>query len=223
MKLPVQHTKNEWSEHTCRSPVTVLEALGIDCVCQDLGLWTFTSFPSVVITDSMTRYALHRAREFSVDLDAWHAFVAKRGETVLQAFDYTADFHSRDLIASHSRKQLVDLGVFGQGYFRLDGADIDDLSVSFAHDLEWNMDYFKNNPWRSGMYEEARDNEGLVSSSLQRGSEVPVAAHLDRPFWEYPIDFMSDIVDQLKVAEDEEVVFEERVVSKRKKTEGSSN
>lgn len=228
LELPIQHAESKESPSPLirRSPVSVFEALDVECVCQDVGIWSLTDLPIVEISDPMTRCALLKAREFGKDIHAWHDFVSKNPDPLFQAFDYTADFNSRDLDQSHSEKTLIDLGVFGQGYPCIDGVDIDSFSVIFSDHLEGNVTYFKSNPWKIGMYDEIRSRDGRVfaqAGKVASDEESGLAKVLfDRPIWQIPPEFVRDFVARLNVGEDEELVYEERTVSKRKKTKDGS-
>jgi hypothetical protein len=174
----------------------------------------------------MTRYALLKARQFSGNLQAWHAHVAESGETVLKAFDFTADFHSRDLNGVHSKGKIINLGVFGEGFHRLESMDIDSFSVTFAQDLKGNVEHFETKAWRSGIYDQARrEGNNFMSSRAgldrtERGQAT--SAQLDRPCWQVPQNLLQAVIDRLNVAEDEEVVFEECIIRKRKKAKEGS-
>jgi hypothetical protein len=60
---------------------------------------------------------------------------------------------------------------------------------------------------------------GKVASDEESGLAKVL---FDRPIWQIPPEFVRDFVARLNVGEDEELVYEERTVSKRKKTKDGS-
>jgi hypothetical protein len=162
------------------------------------------------------RLALAKSRT-SGDKASWHAFVAATENATYKAFDYTADFHSRDLDGKEDNA-WIDLGVMGRGYWRLRGA-LDEFSCTFASDLGHNVSYFEDrHEWRPNMYAGFQQEGGMIHSKLGDDSEERVASVLlDRDPWELPDSVLKKVVGMLRLKEDEEVVYESRKIRRVKK------
>lgn len=199
-----------------RTPISVLRSIGVHAQCRDVGLWTLTDFPAVDITHSPTRLALAKSRT-SGDKASWHAFVAATGNATYEAFDYTADFHSRDLDGKDNNA-WIDLGVMGRGYWRLPGG-LDRFSCNLASDLDHNISYFEDcYDWRPNLYVELQEKGGVVSSQLGGGSrEEAASVELSCDVWELSDSALKQVVGMLRLKEDEEVVYEGKRIRKVKK------
>jgi hypothetical protein len=228
LELPVDHRMD--SAPRARTPTHVLTTLGIRSVCNDIGLWTLPDLPAIEITDENSRIALAKAREFTNNNEAdggkatFRAFVAASTEPLYQAFDYTADFHSRDLDVpsdQSDRKAWLDLSPFGKGYHRID-KDCDEFSVQFADSLEHNTEYFQNHEWQPGMYDQFRaERKSIITDKLGGNVDMESATTLkfNLPVWQMPEEVRERCLQMLKVGDDEELVFEGYEVRKRKKTQ----
>lgn len=209
-----------------RTPGTIFKTMSISCTCTDLGLWTLPSFPTIRVEHQPTRKALLQARQFSTnEVNAWRAFVASSGNPLYQAFDFTADFHSRDLTTSAPQSEVaqnsfIDLSPFQKGYPAGPHVNIDDFSMIFCEDLERNVQYFEEGgEWKPDLYGEQREAKGSVSSRLKDEGRIGEAAKavLDRPVHELSEDMLQKVIDMMMLEDDEEVYFEERAICKRKK------
>ena len=149
----------------------ILEALGHECEEIALCFWRLLRMPKVLITYFVTSRALDACQPYRYDKVGWKSFV----EATLQfpsypAFDYTAEFHSRDLSGlekggvDYGDEEYLDLLPIGKGYQYPFGFS----SVQFAFDMVQNETYFFKNPqaWKPDFYEQLRDGDGGVSSSL---------------------------------------------------------
>lgn len=173
LDLPVRQSPWSGQKYAQRTPVTILRALDLTCTCTDVAFWTFPDYPNITITDYATRQALNYARTTTPSqLSEWHTSVAAGDDVALCAFDYTADFHSRDMDTKPRDHQgeddIIDLGPFGKGYWTFDGESMDDFSVTFAQDMQANMEYFAKVPWTKGLYDVARREERIVECPLGR-------------------------------------------------------
>lgn len=87
----------------------------------------------------------------------------------LKAFDYTAEFHSRDICDPDDgyTGPFVDLGLYGAGNYVC--GSLSELSMSFASDFLANAAFFSRHPqlWKPDLYERMRENHGVVSSNLR--------------------------------------------------------
>jgi len=226
LDLPVDHRIDRAPRE--RTPSRILSALGIRSNCDDIGLWTLPDLPAIQITHEDSRTALAKAREFTNEKEAgdgkatWRAFVAASSDPLYQAFDYTADFHSRDLDVlpdQDDRKAWVDLSPFGQGYHRFD-KDCDVFGVHFAGTMEHNIEYFRTHEWKPGMYDQFRaEGKKIIEDRL--GDDVeerPITSvKVNVPVWQLPEGVKKQCLKVLEVGEDEELVFGEYEIGKRKK------
>ena len=211
-----------------RSPITIFAAIGLACRCVDVGLWSLDDFPSIEISDQLTREALLKAREFSADKgggedEEWFTFLASSNDPALKAFDYTADFHSRDLSMSpkwEGNNAWIDLGPRGQGYAGIMDVDIDHFGILFALDLAKNVEYFKMNEWRPHLYNEFESAGGGVSSNLdQVGKHNIIRPGTVEAVWGVSEEDRDELLTTLEVADDEELCFVEGGARKKKKVQ----
>ena len=153
------------------SPQWMLEALGHEC--EEIGLctWRIPKMPKVLITHFATSKALDACHPYRYDKIGWKSFVeANLQYPSYPAFDYTAEFHSRDLCGpekggvDYGDEESLELLPIGKGYQYPFGFS----SVQFALDMVQNEAYFSRNlqAWKPDLYEQLRDREGGVSSSL---------------------------------------------------------
>ncbi|KAF2872262.1 hypothetical protein BDV95DRAFT_593670 [Massariosphaeria phaeospora] len=245
LDLPVRHRKREGGdhEHRGRTPVSIMRAVGLRARCRDVGLWRIDEFPSVEVEHAPTRLALAKARAVAGTGDdggraSWHAFVAARkheldpDHAVYKAFDWTADFHSRDLDgAAHDASERIDLGVMGNGYWRMQPRSLDDFSVDFAADVDHNAQFFRNadgaHEWQPDMYARFRkEGKSFIDVRLRdrdeeekqgRERERPASVVLNCEVCELPDDVRERVVAMLRVGEGEEVVVEGKVMRRVKK------
>lgn len=225
VELPIRiHDRDQAMRE--RTPGTIFKTMFIACACTDLGLWNLPSFPKVRVEHQLTRSALLQSRQFSIEeMNAWHAFVASSGNPLYQAFDFTANFHSRDLTNSSKEAETkpesyIDLSPFNKGYPAVPHVDIDHFSMIFCKDLEHNVQYFEEGEeWRPDLYGEQREAKGSVSSRLKDEGRIGETAKavLDRPVHELSEDMLQKVIDMMMLEDDEEVYFEERAICKRKK------
>ncbi|KAK3062808.1 hypothetical protein LTS18_003318 [Coniosporium uncinatum] len=212
-----------------RTPVTVLEKMGVRCTCVDLGLWRLEDYPAVVVADEATREGLLAARRFRGSKEAWWGVVQGNEAPGLKAFDYTAEFYGRRLSGDEGvkgeGKVWVDLGVFGKGYCGQKGRDVDEWSLEFARDLERNVRYFAERTWQPGLYEKAREANGGVATAVpdpafEEGSNGSLACS------DTPSGLLTELERQkkerlarkcLECGEDEEVLFTDESAMKRRK------
>ncbi|KAL8746308.1 MAG: hypothetical protein Q9190_001651 [Brigantiaea leucoxantha] len=142
--------------------------------------WPIPTLPKSLIIHFPTHAALNAAHPYRGSLKAWKCFVSShRNVPEYLAFDYTADFHSRDL--SGPEKGGVDYGEdkfeeflpLGDGYLYPFGCN----NMEFVMDMEKNMLYFAKYPerWKEDLYERIRDKGGVVSSSLDCETDHEVA------------------------------------------------
>jgi hypothetical protein len=227
LKLPVDH--RIYDATRARTPSRILTALDIRSVCDNIGLWTLPDLPTIQVTDKNSRNALAKAREFTNrnELDGgkatWRAFVASSHEPLYQSFDYTADFHSRDLDVPTDQsdgKAWLDLSPFGKGYHRID-KDCDEFSAQFADALEHNIQYFQNHEWKPGMYDQFwAERKNIITDKLGEDvdKESMTAMKFNIPVWQLNEEWRERCLELLNVGEDEELVFSGYEVKKRKKT-----
>ncbi|KAL8788601.1 MAG: hypothetical protein Q9195_007196 [Heterodermia aff. obscurata] len=154
------------------SPKCVLEALGHECEEIALCTWRLPNMPKVLITHLATSSALDACHPYRYDKLGWKSFVqANLQSPQYAAFDYTAEFHSRDLCGpekggvDYGDEEYLELLPIGKGYQYPFGFS----SVQFAQDMIQNEIYFTRNPqsWKPDLYEQLRHRDGGVSSSLQ--------------------------------------------------------
>ena len=173
-----KNTTNVALNHNSQtSPEYVLQALGHEC--EEIGLctWRLPNMPKVLITHFPTSRVLDACHPYRYDKMGWKSFV----EANLQlprfpAFDYTAEFYSRDLCGpemggvDYGDEEYLELLPIGKGYQYPCGFS----SVQFAQDMVQNEAYFARNPqaWKPDLYEQLRDRDGSVSSSLHHCIET---------------------------------------------------
>ncbi|KAK3062975.1 hypothetical protein LTS18_003003 [Coniosporium uncinatum] len=215
-----------------RTPVTVLEKMGVRCTCVDLGLWRLEDYPAVVVADEATREGSLAARRFRGSKEAWWGVVQGSEGPGLKAFDYTAEFYGRrlrgDEVVKGAGKVWVDLGVFGMGYCGQEGRDVDGWSLEFARDLERNVRYFAKRTWQPGLYEKAQEANGGVATAVpdpafEEGSNGSLACS-DTPSGlstEWERQKKERLARKcLECGEDEEVLFTDECAMKRRKGKG---
>lgn len=145
----------------------VFEALDSECHCIALCKWSLPSLPKTTIQHFPVRKLIHESFGYRLDKAKWKSFVAEHGQCrpELMAFDYTAEFHSRDIFDGDSDKEsFVNMGFYGQGCY--DCGSLRDLSMRFAQDMMWNRELFAREPqrWRPDLYQWARKHRGVVFS-----------------------------------------------------------
>lgn len=150
-------------------PEYVLGQLGLSCQCTELCAWSLEEYPKVLIHHSAIRELLLESMQYSNDHERWKLMVGKiEEEPEYKAFDYTAEFHSRDVSDPDcdctSLGPLLDLGLWGVGKYRCGSTS--GLSMRFAQDFISNTQFFGRNPWawRPDLYKKMREKYGSVSS-----------------------------------------------------------
>ena len=167
-----KNTANVPSYHNAQTSLEhVLEALGHECEEIALCTWRLPSMPKVLITHFPTSKALDVCHPYRYDKVGWKSFVeANLRFPTYPAFDYTAEFHSRDLCGpemggvDYGDEEYLELLPIGKGYQYPFGFS----SIQFAQDMVQNKTYFTRNPqaWKPDLYEQLRHRDGSVSSSL---------------------------------------------------------
>lgn len=72
--------------------------MGMELDCIDLGLWRLPELHKITVLHALTERTLRKARIFST-IEEWRHFVLNDEDPAHRAFDYTAEFHSRDFIS----------------------------------------------------------------------------------------------------------------------------
>ena len=173
-----KNTTNVPSYHNAQTSLEhVLEALGHECEEIALCTWRLPNMPKVLITHFPTSKALDACNPYRYDRVGWKSFVeANLRFPTYPAFDYTAEFHSRDLCVpemggvDYGEEQYLELLPIGKGYQYPFGFS----SMQFAHDMVQNKTYFSRTPeaWKPDLYEQLRHRDGGVSSSLHHCTET---------------------------------------------------
>ena len=169
-----KNATNVPSYHNAQTdPQCVLEALGHECEEIALCTWCLPKMPKVLITHFATSSALDACHPYRYDKVGWKSFVeANLHFPRYPAFDYTAEFHSRDLSSAEmggvdsGEEEYLELLPVGKGYQYPFGFS----SVEFAQDMVQNEAYFSQNPraWKPDLYEQLCYRNGGVSSSLNK-------------------------------------------------------
>ena len=163
------------------SPPDILEALGYQCEETALCTWRLPSMPKVLITHFATSRALDACNPYRYDKVGWKSYVGANLQfPIYPAFDYTAEFHSRDLCGpemggvDYGDEEYLELLPLGKGYQYPSGFS----SVQFAQNMVQNESYFSKNPqaWKPDLYEQLRHRNGAVSSSLDHCIETNLEA-----------------------------------------------
>lgn len=149
------------------APEDILNALGLECRCTALCKWSLPSLPKTTIQHFPVRKLVRESFQYRLDKPKWKAFVAEQGQSrpELMAFDYTAEFHSRDVCDPENYEgAFINMGLFGQGNYVC--GTLSDLSMHFAQDLMWNRELFAREPqrWRPDLYQWIRGRSGHVTS-----------------------------------------------------------
>ena len=152
-------------------PVDVLELLYCSCHNEGLCTWHVDAFPKALITHFPTSKALSLCHPYRHDKAGWKRFVAANlDKPEIPAFDYTAEFHSKDLSgpekggADCGDAEFLDFLPLGSGYvYPYGGSDMD-----FATDMENNMLTYTQRPdrWMPDAYQRSMA-EGGASSSVR--------------------------------------------------------
>ena len=155
-------------------PEHILDALGLQCHCLALCMWSIPSLPKTTIQQFPVRKLVHESSEYGRDKGKWKTFVADQGPArpELMAFDYTSEFYSRDVCDPERYEgSCISMGLFGQGNYVC--GSISKLSMLFSQCFMANKEYFSRKPqeWRPDLYENIRKRYGVVSSLLQRNEE----------------------------------------------------
>ena len=173
-----KNTSNVLSYHNAQtSPQYVLEALGLECEEIALCTWRLPNIPKVLITHFPTSSALNACHPYRYDKMGWKSFVeANLQKSEYPAFDYTAEFHSRDLCGpamggvDYGDEEYLELLPIGKGYQYPAGFS----SMQFAQDMVENEAYFSSDPraWKPDLYDQLRRRDGGASSSLHHRTET---------------------------------------------------
>ena len=147
-------------------PEDILDKLDYPCDCTGLCQWTLDLSPKTTIQHFPSRRALEWSMLYKHNPAAWKAFVGALGNegAEYKAFDFTAEFHSRDF-CSYTEGDFVDLGPVGSGSY----CGLASLSMQFACDMEGNTEYFLRHPnaWKPDLYRQIMDSKRGVGSTLQ--------------------------------------------------------
>ena len=155
----------------------------LECHCQSLCKWLIPSLPKTTIQHFAVCELVHESSTYKGDIAKWKAFVADQwpSRPELMAFDYTSEFHSRDLYDPKLYGgPFISLGLFGQSDYY--GGSICDLSMDFSEDFISNREYFARKPevpWGPDLYDWFQGREDIATRGPVSGWSTPCGNLLD--------------------------------------------